>query len=116
PIAYRASLDRATQPLNRQLVWFDRTGRQMETVGEPGAAASNPSLSPDGRSLVLQRTVQENIDLWLIDLQRNVSSRLTDNPEIDAMPVWSPDNNRVIFNNRSRELAITSVDKAHPPE
>jgi Tol biopolymer transport system component len=116
PIAYRASLDRATQRLNRQLVWFDRSGKQMGTVGEPGAAASNPSLSPDGRSLLLQRTVQENIDLWLIDLQRDVSSRLTDNPEIDAMPVWSPDNNRLIFNNSSRELAITSLDKARPQE
>ena len=116
PIAYRASLDRATQPLLRQLVWFDRSGKQMGTAGEPGAAASNPSLSPDGRSLLLQRTVQDNIDLWLIDLERNVSSRLTENPGIDAMPVWSPDNNRVIFNTNSTGVAIASLDKAHAQE
>ena len=38
PIAYRASLDRATQRLTRQLVWFDRSGKQMGTAGEPGGA------------------------------------------------------------------------------
>ena len=119
PIAYRASLERATPPSIRQLVWFDRSGKQMGTAGEPGAAASNPSLSPDGRSLLLQRTVQGNIDLWLIDLQRNVSSRLTDNPGIDSMPVWSPDNNRVIFTSASTSgvgLAIATLNKARPQE
>ena len=119
PIAYRASLDRATQQSTRQLVWFDRSGKQVGTAGEPGALASNPSLSPDGRSLLLQRTVQENIDLWLIDLQRNVSRRLTDNPGIDSMPVWSPDNNRLIFNSTSTgggELAIATLDKSRAQE
>jgi Tol biopolymer transport system component len=119
PIAYRASLDRATRPLLRQLVWFDRSGKQIGTAGEPGALASNPNLSPDDRSLLLQRTVQENVDLWLIDLQRNVTSRLTDNPGIDSMPVWSPDNNRLIFSSASADgggLAIASLDKARPQE
>jgi Tol biopolymer transport system component len=105
--------------LTRQLFWFDRSGKQIGTAGEPGAAASNPSLSPDGRSLLLQRTVQDNIDLWLVDLQRNVSSRLTEHPGIDSMPVWSPDNNRVIFNTaltREGELAIATLDKTRPQE
>jgi eukaryotic-like serine/threonine-protein kinase len=119
PIGFRASPDRATQRLNRQLVWFDRSGKQMGIAGEPGGLASNPSLSPDGRSLLLQRTVQDNIDLWLIDLQRNVSSRLTDNPGIDSMPVWSPDNNRLIFNSTSTgggEMAIATLDKSRAQE
>ena len=119
PIAYRASFERATQPSIRQLVWFDRSGKQMGTAGEPGAAASNPSLSPDGRWLLLQRTVEDNIDLWLIDLQRNLSSRLTENPGIDSMPVWSPDNNRVIFTSASTDgvgWTIASLDKARPQE
>ena len=118
PVAYRVSLDRGTPALLRQLVWFDRSGKQVGAVGAPGAAASNPSLSPDGRSLLLQRTVQENIDLWLIDLQRNVSSRVTDNPGIDSMPVWSPDNNRVIFNSTStgEGLAIATLDKTRAQE
>jgi len=122
PIAYRA--DSWNAPLRRQLVWFDRSGKELGTAGEAGAAASNPSLSPDGRSLILQRSVQENIDIWLIDLQRNVSSRLTDNPGVDSMPVWSPDGNRIIFNSTSlgataggiSGLAITSVDRTRAPE
>jgi len=47
--------------------------------------------------VIAQRTLQANIDLWLLDLQRNVFNRVTDNPRVDSMPVWSPDGERVVF-------------------
>ena len=97
----------------RQLRWFDRAGRLLGGAGEEGAQVSNPTLSPDGRHVVVMRTVQRNLDLWLLDLQRNVFTRLTDAPGIDSMPVWAPDGDRLVFNSSPGEtaLAIARVDR-----
>src|SRR5207249_9056770 len=37
---------------SRQLAWFDRSGRRVGTVGEPGDY-STPRLSPDGRRIAV---------------------------------------------------------------
>ena len=111
-IAYRAG----SPDSRRQLLWFDRSGKELGTVGEVGQLMSNPTLSPDGRHVVVQRTVQENIDLWSIDLERNVSSRLTVNPEIDSLPLWSPDGSRILYNETGGEdrasFVIMRIDRA----
>jgi Tol biopolymer transport system component len=115
PIAYRA----LAGPSRRELIWFDRAGTQLGTAGTDGALASNPNLSPNGQWLALQRTVNENIDLWLIDLRRDTPTRLTDNPGIDSLPVWSPDGNRIAFNSTtgsSSAMMILTVDRTRPPE
>ena len=49
----------------------------------------------DGRRVGVQRTVQGNIDLWLLDGAR--ASRATFDPARDQFPVWSPDGTRVAF-------------------
>ena len=58
-----------------------------------------PRLSPNGRRLVFNRADKSNaIDLWQIDLERNVSTRLTFHPDRDFWPLaWSPDSRRVVF-------------------
>ena len=52
----------------RQLTWVDRSGTARGTVGDPdGNTLRDPRVSPDGRRVVVQRTVQGNSDLWLLD-------------------------------------------------
>ena len=109
PVAFRTGL--AGQ--RRQLVWFDRGGRVLEQVGEEGMLLSNPSLSPDDRLVAMARTVQQNIDLWMLDLERNVLSRLTVGPEIDSMPVWSPDGRRLVFTSAGQQI-IRQLDGGAP--
>ena len=36
-------------------------------------------------------------DIWLLELSRGISSRLTSDPAYDWRPVWSPDGSRVVF-------------------
>ena len=79
----------------RRLMWLDRSGAARGTIGDAEAEAtlSNPSVSPDGRRVVVSRTVQGNTDLWLLDGAR--ASRFTFDPATDSLPIlvarWHPD-------------------------
>ena len=81
----------------RQLVWMDRAGHPLGTVGSPDdSAPANPALAPDGQRVALQRNLQGNADIWLMDA-RGVLSRSTFDPNLDSSPVWSPDGRRLVF-------------------
>jgi eukaryotic-like serine/threonine-protein kinase len=95
-IAYRSG----TAVAARKLVWIDRSGAEIGSVGEPMAFASNPALSADGRRIALQRVVDANMDIWIADVARGVWSRMTSDPAFDSLPVWSPDGERVLFGSR----------------
>ena len=71
----------------RQLTWFDRSGTARGTVGDPDGSFAQPNLSPDGRRMVVRRTVQGNQDLWLLDGPR--MTRLTFNAATDQYSVWT---------------------------
>jgi Tol biopolymer transport system component len=78
------------------LAWFDQQGKRLGTVAGPGWY-EEPSLSRDGRWLAVCRKVEGNHDIWVVDLERNVSRRLSLDPAVDGFPVWSHDSKHVIF-------------------
>ena len=45
---------RLSQP-KRQLVWFTRDGKQQDALGEDGTGVGRPRISPDGKSVAVQR-------------------------------------------------------------
>jgi eukaryotic-like serine/threonine-protein kinase len=84
---------------NYQLTWLDRQGKHLGTVAEPGAYNSI-ALSRDGRRVAASRTNPENTpnwDVWLIDVGRNTSTRLTYEQVRATFPVWSAEGSSVIF-------------------
>jgi Tol biopolymer transport system component len=87
--------------VNSELVWVDRNGDVVEKVGDPGSYY-NPILSPDEQYLVYGTMDEETDqrDLWIRDLRRNVSSRLTFDLGNDEWPIWSADGSRVFYGNR----------------
>jgi Tol biopolymer transport system component len=94
-VAYRAAGSNREQ---RTLVWFDRSGKQLTTIGNPDPSLPlNPMLSPDGRRVALSRSVDGNTDIWLLDLGRNVQSRFTFDPTPEVVPIWSPDGTRIVY-------------------
>ena len=88
---------RASGPGRRELVWFDRTGKRAGVIGAPDEDnLQYPELSKDGSRIAINRTVQNNRDIYLVDLGRG-PRRLTFDASIDATPVWSPDGGRIVF-------------------
>jgi serine/threonine protein kinase len=90
-----------------QLLWFDRKGQQIGTAMKQGTSAlyGNLFLSPNGKLLATDTTdpASQNTDIWTYDLGNGSAKRLTFDPSIDTMPIWSPDSTRFVFAS-NREL------------
>jgi dipeptidyl aminopeptidase/acylaminoacyl peptidase len=89
--------------VGRQFVWFDRLGKEIGKVGNVDSAVPlSPALSSHGRLLAVNRTVDGNSDIWLLDIDRGGLSRFTSHPANDIQAIWSPDSSRILFSsNRS---------------
>jgi Tol biopolymer transport system component len=82
----------------RQLTWVDRAGVARGTVGSPDETGqSGVELAPNGRQVAVSRTVQGNLDVWLLDTGRDASDRFTFDPGLDGNPLWSWDGTRILF-------------------
>jgi serine/threonine protein kinase len=87
-----------------QLLWFDRKGQQVGAGLNPGIYG-NIMLNRSGRAVASDTTdnASQNTDIWTYDLESRSAKRLTFDPALDSLPVWSPDGNRIIFAS-NREL------------
>jgi Tol biopolymer transport system component len=81
-----------------QLVWLDRTGRELATVGSPGNYL-DLSLAPDGRRLLFSRTLPRigTYDVWSYDISRGTETRLTPSTNSDFSPVWLPGGRHIVY-------------------
>ncbi|HUL75345.1 MAG TPA: protein kinase [Vicinamibacterales bacterium] len=85
--------------LLRMLSWRDTKGQETSLAVAP-ADFTWLKISPDGRfaaSIVGMTAGVANGGLWLIDLTREVASRLTPLGSPVRSPVWSPDGHRIAF-------------------
>lgn len=84
-----------------RLLWFDRTGKSSGTLTMP----LNPYLggwariAPGGQAIALSARDGQarGMDIWLHDLARGATSRLTFGPGSGRFPVWSPDGGQLAF-------------------
>jgi serine/threonine protein kinase len=82
---------------NSQLLWKDRGGTDIAKLGEPQVHGS-VYLSADGMWASSEITGEDDQqDLWIYDIDRDLRSRFTFDPGNDVAGVWSPDGDRIVF-------------------
>ena len=91
-LAYRTIPLAATQ-----VTWFDRSGKRLGSIGEPGDYR-DVSLSPDEARVAVHRHEDPaGGGLWLLDFARGTTSRLTLDTFHNDSAHWSPDGSRIVF-------------------
>jgi Tol biopolymer transport system component/predicted Ser/Thr protein kinase len=97
-LAYQTS----TEAGGSQLLWFDRTGKQIGALGD-SAAYTDLELSPDGkRASVSIPDEGKGRNIWLYDVARGLRTRFTFDPADQLTSIWSPDGSRIVFNSRRK--------------
>jgi Tol biopolymer transport system component len=79
-----------------RLTWFDRTGKRLGTIGDPGLQFQ-PQLSPDEQTIAVEQVNPQTLsfEIWLFPVVRGTPSRFTFNGA--SRPLWSPDGGRIAF-------------------
>jgi serine/threonine protein kinase/Tol biopolymer transport system component len=79
------------------LVWVDRNGT-AKSLSERQAGYRTPRVSPDGaRVAVAVQNVDDNEDIWMVDVERGTHTRFTSDIATDTNPLWTPDGTRLVF-------------------
>jgi Tol biopolymer transport system component/predicted Ser/Thr protein kinase len=87
----------ATGGSNRQLTWFDREGKILGHVGEP-APRDELALSPDGTRVAEGRSDDAGKwVVWMLDVTRGASTRLTFEGGGAGNATWSPDGAEIVY-------------------
>jgi Tol biopolymer transport system component len=85
------------------LLWRERDGKQDQTVNKPEHYV-RPTISPDGKRIAVSFFAgnQGTADVWIIDLERNASTRLTFGPASQWNAVWSADGKTIFCSSNAK--------------
>jgi Tol biopolymer transport system component len=100
-------------PQNR-VEWFDLRTGASSLVLEAGPYKSI-RISPDGRKLLVERSAPDDplVDAWIYDIATKGWGRLTSQPEVYYDLAWSPDGNRIAYDNSSDSATtIITLDRS----
>src|SRR4051794_31900305 len=91
-----------------QLIWANRAGREVASLGPGNINAKSARISPDGQRVAtaFYDGAQGQQDLWVFDVRSNSGRRLSAESALRDAPVWSPD---------SRNIAFLAQSDGHPP-
>jgi Tol biopolymer transport system component len=87
----------------RRLVWVDRKGAVVGTIGASIAGLRTPRLSPDGRRIAATGLTEDAIargrsaDLFISEVASGATSVLRDDRGREFAPSWTEDGTRVRF-------------------
>lgn len=87
-------------------------------LGDPGSyyilgANTEYSWSPDSRKIVFSTPSNDDglVDVYVVDLRTGVQTRLTDSPDNEIFPSWSPKGDRIVFYNfLSGSISVMDAD------
>jgi serine/threonine-protein kinase len=109
PQGHLVYMSGGTISAERTVAWVEVDGSTTPLLEEP-KAYSRPRLSPDGTRLAMDYgATNPTSDIWIHDLERGATTRLTFASITDMAPIWSPDGKDIIFGS----LRDASVPNLH---
>jgi serine/threonine-protein kinase len=80
----------------RTLVWVDRSGKE-ELAADETDGYEHCKISPDATKAALTIDSGMSNSIWIRDLNRKSSLKLTSDEANDIAPLWSPDGKRIAY-------------------
>ena len=100
------------------MTWVDRKGVLQPIPGQAWRKWGTGRLSPDGQHIANSILDPKGTDIWVMDLARGATTRLTFGGDYD-FPIWTPDAKRVVYGGtKDGKSGLFSVpaDGSAPPE
>jgi Tol biopolymer transport system component len=85
-----------------QLTWFDREGNVVGFAGKRETFYGVFLISPDGTRVASAQAHLGPLDIYILDLDRDISTRITTDPTPELTPVWSPDGREIVYGRGAR--------------
>ena len=82
--------------IERTLVWVDRQGSEVP-LDLPAGDYVWPRVAPDGTRLVTTNSESGNYDVWIAPVTGGTLAKLTTDPALDVLGLWTLDGERVVF-------------------
>ena len=104
----------------RELALFDTSGEKISSFGQP-EIYNGAGLSRDGKRIAMDLVDLQsyNIDLWLYEIARGITTRFTFDPAADQASLWSPDGDRIVFSSNRKghfDLYMKATTGSAPEE
>jgi Tol biopolymer transport system component len=80
-----------------QLLWVDRSGKDLGVVADHLGDTLDLRLSPQGDKLAFRMGDGGLTDIWVLDLARGVKTKLTFGPIVNYGPTWSSDGKWIYY-------------------
>jgi len=95
------------------LTWLDRTGKVQGHVGDP-AVMANPTISPDEAHVAVDIAdlKADNVDIWIDSLKGSTNTRLTFDPALEILGVWSRDGKFIAYTYEGSDAVSLRLKKA----
>ena len=91
-VSHNVLLYRHTSVVNRELVWFDLSGKEVDHWGEPAPYLGGKFFGATQTALLLRTTPGGNgYSVWISDVARKTVNRLTQDSDRAASGAISPD-------------------------
>jgi len=94
-----------------RLALYDRSGRELRDLGEYAQNPHTPILSPDGTRALLSFEG----DVWVVDINRGVPTRLTTAGRDDGFAAWSSDGHDALFASQRTGTYSVWRKRVQPP-
>jgi Tol biopolymer transport system component len=88
---------RGTTSMENRMVWVDRSGKVLDTVGQPQPLLQNPRISPDGKRVAVNAQEPDARNVWIHDIQRGTKMRLTFDQITPSRPIWIHGRDQVAY-------------------